>query len=123
MAPPIEAAFEGAYTALFGGYSSDILQHIGFKRKLLEVVSVRGHVFCSFLALVLRKALQTRCDAAGLRPEWGDASDRRADHDPADTHQRRRRTPVPGRARCPAAQQLRTRGLIPSLARPANVWC
>lgn len=34
--------------------------------------AIRGHVFCSFLALVLRKALQTRCEAAGLKPEWGD---------------------------------------------------
>ena len=34
--------------------------------------AIRGHVFCSFLALVLRKELQNRCDAAGLQPEWGD---------------------------------------------------
>jgi transposase len=34
--------------------------------------AIRGHVFCSFLALVLRKELQNRCDAAGLKPEWGD---------------------------------------------------
>jgi hypothetical protein len=34
--------------------------------------AIRGHVFCSFLALVLRKELQSRCEAAGLKPEWGD---------------------------------------------------
>jgi hypothetical protein len=34
--------------------------------------AIRGHVFCSFLALVLRKELQARCAAIGLRPEWGD---------------------------------------------------
>jgi hypothetical protein len=34
--------------------------------------AIRGHVFCSFLALVLRKELDERCRAAGFRPEWGD---------------------------------------------------
>ena len=34
--------------------------------------AIRGHVFCSFLALVLRKELLRRCHAAGFRPEWGD---------------------------------------------------
>jgi hypothetical protein len=34
--------------------------------------AIRGHVFCSFLALVLRKELQDRCRIAGFRPEWGD---------------------------------------------------
>ena len=34
--------------------------------------AIRGHVFCSFLALMLRKALEDRCRAAGLHPEWGD---------------------------------------------------
>ena len=29
-------------------------------------------MFCSFLALVLRKELDERCRKAGLRPEWGD---------------------------------------------------
>jgi hypothetical protein len=32
----------------------------------------RGHVFCSFLALVLRKELQDRLAAAGLDPEWAE---------------------------------------------------
>lgn len=32
--------------------------------------AIRGHVFCSFLALVLRKELETRLAAAGLQPEW-----------------------------------------------------
>src|SRR5829696_7094213 len=35
-------------------------------------VAIRGHVFCSFLALILRKELDERCGKAGLRPEWGD---------------------------------------------------
>jgi transposase len=34
--------------------------------------TIRGHVFCSFLALVLRKALQERLEAAGLELEWAD---------------------------------------------------
>src|SRR5215210_7103484 len=34
--------------------------------------AIRGHVFCSFLALILRKELDERCGKAGLRPEWGD---------------------------------------------------
>lgn len=34
--------------------------------------AIRGHVFCSFLALILRKDLHDRCHAAGFRPEWLD---------------------------------------------------
>ena len=34
--------------------------------------AIRGHVFCSFLALVLRQELDARCRKAGFRPEWGD---------------------------------------------------
>jgi hypothetical protein len=34
--------------------------------------AIRGHVFCSFLALVLRKELDERCRKAGFRPEWGE---------------------------------------------------
>jgi len=34
--------------------------------------AIRGHVFCSFLALVLRKELQNRCVANDLKPEWAD---------------------------------------------------
>src|SRR5215204_731519 len=34
--------------------------------------AIRGHVFCSFLALILRKELDERCRTAGFRPEWGD---------------------------------------------------
>jgi hypothetical protein len=33
--------------------------------------AIRGHVFCSFLALVLRKALEDYLAAARLKPEWG----------------------------------------------------
>lgn len=32
--------------------------------------TIRGHVFCTYLALVLRKALQDRLSAAGVREEW-----------------------------------------------------
>ena len=32
--------------------------------------TIRGHVFCSFLALVLLKDLQARLEARGWRPEW-----------------------------------------------------
>jgi transposase len=34
--------------------------------------TIRGHVFCSFLALVLRKELDRRLDQAGRCFEWGD---------------------------------------------------
>jgi hypothetical protein len=34
--------------------------------------AIRGHVFCSFLALVLRKELDERCRDAAFRPEWAD---------------------------------------------------
>jgi Transposase DDE domain len=33
--------------------------------------AIRGHVFCSFLALVLRKLLEGHLVAARLKPEWG----------------------------------------------------
>jgi len=32
--------------------------------------AIRGHVFCSFLALVLAKELKDRCARVGLKPEW-----------------------------------------------------
>ena len=34
--------------------------------------AIRGHVFCSFLALLLQKELADRCRAAGLAVEWAD---------------------------------------------------
>jgi transposase len=34
--------------------------------------TIRGHVFCSFLALVLRKELQDRLEANGQKLEWAD---------------------------------------------------
>jgi hypothetical protein len=34
--------------------------------------AIRGHVFCSFLALVLRKELDERCRRAEFRTEWSD---------------------------------------------------
>jgi hypothetical protein len=34
--------------------------------------AIRGHVFCSFLALVPQKELFERCRAAGFTPEWDD---------------------------------------------------
>src|SRR3712207_4912815 len=34
--------------------------------------AIRGHVCWSFLALVLRKELDSRCRKADWRPEWGD---------------------------------------------------
>lgn len=34
--------------------------------------AIRGHVFCSFLALVLRKELQDRCEKIRFKPEWAD---------------------------------------------------
>ena len=35
-------------------------------------VTIRGHVFCSFLALVLRQELQSRLEQRGEDLEWGD---------------------------------------------------
>lgn len=34
--------------------------------------TIRGHVFCSFLALVLRKELEQDLEQAGHRFEWED---------------------------------------------------
>jgi transposase len=34
--------------------------------------TIRGHVFCSFLALVLRVRLQEMLEKKGLKPEWND---------------------------------------------------
>jgi hypothetical protein len=34
--------------------------------------AIRGHVFCSFLALVIKKDLLDRCRSRGFYPEWGD---------------------------------------------------
>ena len=34
--------------------------------------AIRGHVFCSFLALLLQKELADRCRAADITLEWGD---------------------------------------------------
>lgn len=34
--------------------------------------TIRGHVFCSFLALVLRRAMHDRLEAKGHSPEWTD---------------------------------------------------
>ena len=34
--------------------------------------AIRGHVFCSFLALILGKELDERGRNAGFRPEWSD---------------------------------------------------
>lgn len=35
-------------------------------------VTISGHLFCSFLALLLRKELDERLDAAGVKAEWAD---------------------------------------------------
>jgi len=32
--------------------------------------AIRGHVFCSFLALTLAKELTRLCDEKGIKPEW-----------------------------------------------------
>ncbi len=34
--------------------------------------AIRGHVFCSFLALVLRKELEDRLARHGIKAEWAD---------------------------------------------------
>ncbi len=64
--------------------------------------TIRGHVFCSFLALVLRKDLADRLAAQGAELEWADVL---ADLDRVQevelTHQGKRvvmRTPLTGTA-------------------------
>jgi len=37
--------------------------------------TIRGHVFCSFLALILRKDLQKRMESRGWKSEWTDVRD------------------------------------------------
>jgi hypothetical protein len=54
--------------------------------------TIRGHVFCSFLALVLRKALQDRLTSRGIVAEWADVL--------ADLDRLRQFTVVSGGARC-----------------------
>ena len=34
--------------------------------------AIRGHIFCSFLALVLKQTLEARMRAAGIKAEWED---------------------------------------------------
>jgi hypothetical protein len=62
----------------------------------------RGAVFCSFLALALRKELQDRLAAAGLDPEWAEVLrdlDRLQEVEVAQDGKRFvLRTPVVGRA-------------------------
>ena len=36
------------------------------------LTTIRGHVFCSFLALILRKEMDSRLERAGLGLEWAD---------------------------------------------------
>ena len=53
--------------------------------------TIRGHVFCSFLALLLMKELQDRLAAAGLSLEWADVIrdlDRLAEHELVQDGQR-----------------------------------
>jgi hypothetical protein len=62
--------------------------------------AIRGHVFCSFLALVLQKELFERCRAASFTPEWDDVLrdlDRLQEVAlTKDGHQIRLRTPATG---------------------------
>jgi hypothetical protein len=67
-----------------GGYctgtSSRTTSCSGSRKSLLETRpifhhcddTIRGHVFCSFLALVLRHELQSRLKAKGRAFEWAD---------------------------------------------------
>ena len=64
--------------------------------------AIRGHIFCSFLALVLKKELADRCAAKDFKPEWADALrdlDRLQDIDIVkDGKQLTLRTPTTGTA-------------------------
>ena len=90
--------------------------------------AIRGHVFCSFLALVLRKDLEERLATARLKPEWRElltdldrlpGNRRRARRQalrPANAGDWYRRKGLPSRRRGTAAEhprrRSRTRGLI-----------
>ena len=41
-------------------------------QQVVPLSATRGHVFCSFLALVLRKELQNRLEKSGYSFEWSD---------------------------------------------------
>ena len=66
--------------------------------------TIRGHVFCSFLALVLKKALEDRISALGRSGSWPQIiADLVVDRD----RDRARRQALRGRLRAPARRQSR----------------
>ena len=89
--------------------------------------AIRGYVFCSFLALVLRKELEERLAAARLKPEWRELladldrlQEIEAEQDGRSfwhAGDRRDGKALPGRRRSAAAEHPRRR----SHARPALI--
>ena len=54
---------------LFRDYKSQLDTRPNFNT---SDAAIRGHVFCSFLALILKKELADRCVAKDFKPEWAD---------------------------------------------------
>ena len=87
-----EARYDGKWVLTTNGYRAAAEVALQYKRlwmvedmfrtmkSLLETrpifhkcdETIRGHVFCSFLALVLRVQLQEMLENRGLKPEWND---------------------------------------------------
>ena len=99
--------------------------------------AIRGHVFCSFLALVLRKALEDRLATARSKAEWA-ALRRELDRlQEVETEQEgkrfilRRRSPAmsdgfsgPSASRCRrTSARPRRRPIIDNARQPPRTWC
>ena len=76
--------------------------------------TIRGHVFCSFLALVLRQELQARLEERGHEIEWADVIG--AEVDPSvETKKRRSFATLPSGFRSTDFPVRRRWGLIPAI--------
>jgi len=73
---PKEVIYEITTEAILAviGVFRDVMKSVLDTRPIFHKcdVTIRGHVFCSFLALVLRKELNRRQEAAGHQFEWAD---------------------------------------------------
>lgn len=92
--------------------------------------AIRGHVFCSFLALLLQKELADLCAAKGFSVEWGDllrdldrlqeaTIEKDGKRITTRTHVKGQ-VRLPGRRRRPAAKYPRT-GRLSGGPNPQNV--
>ena len=94
--------------------------------------AIRGHVFCSFLALILRQELDEHCRQASVRLEWGDVlRDLDRLQEVAITKDGRQMTlrtlatgvigPLQGRPHCAPAQRSRRKRSLIVRQRPTSV--